>query len=138
MSDPARELLDRYEIHELRAAYSRAIDYENYERAHDIFTEDALVKYRTGDQRGPQEVYEYWRDNVKYDFSLHTVQMPEIEIDGDEASGKWYMLVFYVAPDGSTGHVMGWYEDEYRRVDGEWKIAEMDMGIDHDTAGYHI
>ena len=138
MSDPAREALDRLELHELRAAYSRAIDDENYERAHDIFTEDAVVNYPRGDQHGPQAVSEYWRDNVAYEFSLHTVQMPELDIDGDEATGKWYMLVFYVAPDGTSGHVMGWYEDEYRRVDGEWKISAMDMGIDHDTGGYHV
>jgi len=138
MSDQAREALDRLEIRELRSAYSRAIDYENYERAHDIFTEDALVKYRTGNKHGAQEVYEYWRDKVEYEFSLHTVLMPELEIDGDDATGKWYMLVFYVAPDGSSGHVMGWYEDEYRRVDGRWKISAMDMGIEHDTAGYHV
>ncbi|WP_255197605.1 nuclear transport factor 2 family protein [Halorarius litoreus] len=137
MSDLARELLDRHEIHELRGAYSRALDYEDFERAHDIFTEDAVVKYRTGDKHGAQEVYEYWRDHVEYQFSLHTVQMPEIEVDGDEATGKWYMLVFYVAPDGRSGHVMGWYEDEYRRIDGTWKISRMDMGIGYDTAGYH-
>lgn len=137
MSDPAREALDRLALHELRGAYSRAIDDENYERAHDIFTEDAVVAYRGGDKHGPQEVYEYWRDNVEYEFSLHTVQMPEIELDGDQATGRWYMLVFYVAPDGTSGHVMGWYEDEYRRVDGEWKISAMDMRIEHDTAGYH-
>jgi ketosteroid isomerase-like protein len=138
MSDLAREALDRLEIHELRGAYGRAIDYEHYERAHDIFTEDAVVKYRGGDRHGPREVYEYWRDNVEYEFSLHTVQMPELDIDGDVATGKWYMLVFYVGPDGSSGHVMGWYEDEYRRVDGEWKISAMDMSIEHDTGGYHV
>lgn len=138
MSDPVQEALDRLEIHELRSAYSRAIDYENYDRAHDIFTEDAVVNYRSGEKHGVQEVYEYWRDNVEYEFSFHTVQMPEIEIGGDDATGKWYMLVFYVAPNGASGHVMGWYEDEYRRVDGEWKISAMDMAIEHDTAGYHV
>lgn len=138
MSSRGREALDRLEIHELRAAYSRAIDEENYERAHEVFTDDAVVRYRGRDVHGSDEVYEYWRDEVEYEFSMHTVQMPEIDIDGDKATGKWYMLVFYVAPDETEGHVMGWYKDEYRRDGGEWKIAEMDMEIEHDTGGYHV
>lgn len=138
MGSIERELLDRFEIHELRAAYSRAIDYENYDRATDIFTDDAVVKYRGGHCQGGQEIATYWRENVEYEFSMHTVQMPELTIDGDKATGTWFMLVFYVTPDGAEGHVMGWYEDEYERVDGEWKISGMDMGIEHDTTDYHV
>jgi ketosteroid isomerase-like protein len=138
MSTAGRETRDRFEIHELRAAYSRAIDEEDYERAHDVFTDDALVKYRDRDVHGSEQVAEYWREEVEYAFSMHTVRMPEIDIRGDVATGRWYMLVFYVAPDGTDGQVMGWYEDEYERVDGEWRIAEMDMGIEHDTGGYHV
>lgn len=137
MSSIERELLDRIEIQELRAAYSRAIDYEDYERATEIFTDDAVVKYRGGTCHGGEEVEAYWREKVAYEFSMHTVQMPELEIDGDEATGKWYLVVFYETPDGDEGYVLGWYEDEYRRVDGDWKISEIDMSITHDTTDYH-
>lgn len=137
MSSAHEELLDRIEIHELRAAYSRAIDHENYHRATEIFTDDAIVDYRGDVCHGGEEVMTYWQERVHYEFSLHTAQMPEISIDGDEATGKWYMAVFYVTPDGDQGWVLGGYEDEYRRVGEDWKIAGMDTEITHDTGGYH-
>lgn len=131
------DIVDVWELHELRAKYSRAIDFENYERASEIFTDDAVVEYPSGTCTGAGEVETYWRENVAYEFSMHTVQMPEITVDGDTATGTWYMLVLYSAPDGSEGYVMGWYEDEYRRVDDGWKIAAMDMAVIYDTDGYH-
>ncbi|MFC6719847.1 nuclear transport factor 2 family protein [Natrialbaceae archaeon GCM10025810] len=138
MSTVERELLDRIEIRELRAKYSRAIDYEEYEQASDIFTDDAVVHYSNGTCRGTHEVERYWREKVAYDFSMHTVTMPEISIEGDTATGEWYLLVFYRTPDGRDGTVMGWYEDEYRCVGGEWRIAEIEMDLTHDTTDYHL
>ena len=138
MNPSVRELLDRVEIQELRAKYSRAIDYGEYERASEIFTDDAFVNYRGGACNGPDEVEAYWNEHVAYEFSLHTVTMPELSIDGDEATGKWYLFVPYRTTDGRDGIVMGWYEDQYRRVDDGWKIAEMDMEVLHDTTDYHL
>ncbi len=45
--------------------------------------------------------------------------------------------MFYVAPDGTEGAIMGRYTDEHVRVDGEWKIAKIEAEIGHDTGGYH-
>jgi hypothetical protein len=47
------------------------------------------------------------------------------------------MLVMYRATDGSEGYVMGRYEDDYVRVDGEWKFSRIKAVISEDTAGYH-
>lgn len=138
MSSAEQAVRDRLEIHELRGAYARAIDYENFGKATEIFTDDAVVNYRGGACHGGEEVEAYWRENVDYEFSMHTVQMPELSIDGDEATGRWYMIVFYVTPDGDEGYVLGWYEDRYTRVDGEWLIDEMEMDVTYDTTGYHV
>lgn len=138
MSSVGREALDRLEIHELRGAYARAIDYGNYEEATEIFTDDAVVNYRGGTCRGGEEVEAYWRENVAYEFSMHTVHMPLISVDGDEATGRWYMVVVYATPDGDEGYVLGWYEDEYRRIDREWLIDEMNMEVTYDTTDYHV
>jgi hypothetical protein len=59
------------------------------------------------------------------------VHHPEIELTGSKtARGRWY-LEDYVVNEGSGHPVMqdrvelrgaAFYEDEYVRVDGEWKI----------------
>ncbi|MEF8900116.1 MAG: nuclear transport factor 2 family protein [Halovenus sp.] len=138
MTRPGQEALDRLLIQELRGAYARAIDQQDWEAATDIFTDDAVVEYRDGTLHGGQEVYEYWRENVDYEYSMHTMQMPQLEVTGDTATGQWYLFEYYIAADGTSGFVFGWYDDEYRRVDGEWKIAALDMDVVHDTGGYHV
>lgn len=138
MSPVEQAVRDRLEICELRSAYARAIDYGNYGEATEIFTDDAVVNYRGGTCHGGEEVAAYWRENVAYEFSMHTVQMPQLSIDGDEATGRWYMIVFYVTPAGDEGYVLGWYEDQYTRVDGEWMIDQMDMEVTYDTTDYHV
>ncbi|ADB62675.1 hypothetical protein Htur_3815 (plasmid) [Haloterrigena turkmenica DSM 5511] len=138
MCSAEQAVRDRLEIHELRGAYARAIDYGNYEEATEIFTDDAVVNYRGGTCHGGEEVAAYWCENVAYEFSMHTVQMPELSINGDEATGRWYMIVFYVTPDGDDGHVLGWYEDKYRRVNGKWMIEKLDMDVTYDTTNYHV
>ncbi|WP_254810966.1 nuclear transport factor 2 family protein [Natronosalvus amylolyticus] len=130
-SDAYRALL------ELRAAYARAIDYGQWEEYAQLFTTDTEVVYPRETLNGRQAVYEYGRDRVEYEYSMHTAQMPELEIDGNTASGEWYMLVFYIATDGTQGHVLGSYTDEYRRVDGSWKFDRMVATVAHDTGGYH-
>lgn len=137
MGSPAREALDRLDIYELRGRYSRAIDYDNYSDATEIFTDDAVVEYPDTTLQGGEEIATFWRADPEYEYSQHTVQMPSIRIDGETATGDWYLLVFYVAPDGTEGAIMGRYTDEYRRVDGEWKIEKIEAEIGHDTGGYH-
>ncbi len=137
MSAAPEQVGDYLAICELRAKYSRSIDNENWETYAELFTEDTTVVYPRDTLESRQEVYEYARDRVEYDYSMHTVQMPEIDVDGDEATGKWYMVVFYVATDLSQGYVLGSYEDEYRKVDGEWKIDGMITHVAYDTGGYH-
>ena len=134
----APEQVENYlAICELRSKYSRLIDTERWKEFAELFTEDTTVVYPRDTLEDRQGVYEYVRDRVEYEYSMHTAQMPEIEINGDSATGEWYMLVFYIAPDLSQGYVLGSYEDEYRNVDGEWKIDRMVANVAHDTGGYH-
>jgi hypothetical protein len=61
--------------------------------------------------------------------------MPRIDlhVDAGTGTGEWYLVVYYEKPDGAAGWVFGTYEDEYRRVDGEWKFATVLNEIHHDS-----
>ena len=137
MSVAPKQVEDYLAICQLRSKYSRLIDNERWKEFAQLFTENTTVVYPRDTLENRQGVYKYVRDRVEYEYSMHTVQMPEIEITGTSATGKWYMLVFYIAPDHSQGYVMGSYEDEYRKVDDEWKIDRMVANVAHDTGGYH-
>jgi hypothetical protein len=52
---------------------------------------------------------------------------PVITLDGDTAKGKWLLYMLYSYP--RTGQMMffvqGFYENEYVRENGRWKIRLM-------------
>ena len=56
-------------------------------------------------------------------FCMHMVHNPIIEVDGDNATGRWY----YEAPvtNAATGEAQwmaGTYFEEYAKENGEWKF----------------
>ena len=56
---------------------------------------------------------------------MHHAQNPQITVrDEDTASGRWGLYYHLIDTRANTvTQLGGFYEDEYRRVDGEWKIS---------------
>ena len=56
--------------------------------------------------------------------SYHLVSNIEVDLDGDRATARSRHLLVMRGPDGSpTPELAGFYEDEFVREDGRWKIA---------------
>ncbi len=64
-------------------------------------------------------------------YSQHRVCNDVIEIDGDTATGRWYVDCPVVFRDGNPtgnsgpGFIGGRYEERYRREGGVWKFARI-------------
>jgi ketosteroid isomerase-like protein len=103
-------------------------DDHNPERITTIFTEDGIWEGKgIGTATGHAEIralFEKFQSMMS--FTQHMTMNPRIEVNGDEASGTWYFFgpfTFY------KGNQARWqaarYVEDYRRVDGEWKIAHL-------------
>ena len=53
-------------------------------------------------------------------FARHLFVNPRIEVDGDQARGRWDLLSPCRRRDGTSCWMCGYEEDEYVRVDGAW------------------
>ena len=56
----------------------------------------------------------------------HLATTPYIEIEGDNAKGKWYVfgMVTSVTPEGEAPKwVQGRLDNEFKRVNGKWKYS---------------
>ncbi len=54
-------------------------------------------------------------------FSRHLFVKPRIDVDGDNASGRWDVLCPCKAADGTSMWMCGYEDDEYSRsADGRW------------------
>lgn len=132
--------MDKTDIRELRANYCYAWDAKDADSYIDFFLDDAVLDMRElGANRyeGTEEIRQFFEAiNGGTDrFFVHMVHNPVIKVTGDEATGKWYFEVPNTQPDGSAAWVQGIYDEQYRRVDDEWKFKEV-VTVCNYNAGY--
>ncbi|WP_203337416.1 nuclear transport factor 2 family protein [Nocardioides limicola] len=116
---------DVEQICQLKYRYLRTLDTKEWDAFGATLTEDVEGRYAGLDLDGRDTLVDYMRQNLGPQVvTLHQCHHPEIEVDGDTATGRWYLQDKVIAPD--FDYVLegaGIYADRYRRVDGEWLIA---------------
>jgi ketosteroid isomerase-like protein len=95
-----------------------------------LFTEDAVWD---GGMRGKSEGREqirvfFQRAPERLSFAVHMVMNPIIEVNGDTATGVWYLFQPCTFADGNRA-VWGAarYDEEYVRVNGQWKFQNLKL-----------
>ena len=94
-----------------------------------LFTEDGV--WDSGDTFGKCEgadaIRKFFTGAPKQlPFALHYVMNPMIEVDGDTATGTWYL---FQACTFAKGNQAVWgaakYDEQYVKVNGEWKFRHL-------------
>lgn len=127
---------DWVEILQLKYEYCYAVDAGNYEAWAATFTEDG--RFVHGDSNpvvGRTAIAGYGREEIDstIEAMTHIPLNPVIHIDGNTATGRWYLVTIFQLPDGTVNWQQAEYDDIYRKVDGEWLISEsiLSPGIGH-------
>ncbi|MGH3648769.1 MAG: nuclear transport factor 2 family protein [Micromonosporaceae bacterium] len=128
------DLIALEEIRRLKYRYARTLDLKLWDEFADVFTEDAVAAYGTQAYREPltlngrDAIVGFMRKKLGPDvITVHFCSQPEIDIDGDTASGTWCFEDTVI----STQHRImikgsAFYEDEYRRgADSAWRISRI-------------
>ncbi|WP_456297060.1 nuclear transport factor 2 family protein [Vibrio sp. AK197] len=134
------QLLDREEIRALRLRYSQLLDGGQAERMGEVFTEDAEVKVTVGSMKGLEAIkqgladaYQSFDSQGRQHFPfVHAVTNHEITITGEnQAQGSCYLLDFVTDREANQHPflLLGRYEDQYVRVNGEWRIAYTELDV---------
>ncbi len=125
-----RELEDVEAIRRLKAAYGAACDDD-----HDgdavcaLFVPDG-VWATTMNQRceGHAAIREHFgriRASKRMIHSSHMFTNPVIDVRGDTATGTWSFIMMFTAPDQARFRIVGFYDEEYVRVDGRWMFRSL-------------
>ena len=119
------------EIKQLKASYFRYLDLHWWDELRSLFTDDA--EYDIGESSAPPSTPEEFLGRVRQHLTeavtIHHGHMPEITIiDATRAHGIWAMYDL-VEPSPDSGFPVltgfGHYTEDYRKVDGRWRIARM-------------
>lgn len=127
-----RKVEDRHEIENLQAQYSFLIDSSRIDEALDLFTSEFV--WEVGfDQMTTITSREKLKKLLKKGeeanvMECHQPVTPYIEINGDEASGIWYLFGMITARS-DHGEIAKWvqgkYTNIYQRVSTQWKISRL-------------
>ena len=126
-----RVLEDIEEIRKLKARYAAACD-DNYDAdaIAALFTEDAIWDGGSlGRADGRAAIHKFFSRAAEFfPFAIHNVMNPIIEVNGDSATGRWYLVQPLTRRENDRESAMwltGRYEDEYVRVGDEWKFKRL-------------
>lgn len=118
-------------IKQLKAEYCYAMDENRLDDLANLFTEDAVCDFQPffGIARGRDAILRKFRE-VEGDrppdspLAIHAVTNPQIRVNGDQATGKWYLLDCIIRPrEPRPLRIIARYDEQYRRIGGEWRIS---------------
>jgi hypothetical protein len=138
--ESASVLADIEAIRQLKARYCRLVDAKEWDAWSNLFTEGAqfILEGNAGEPlptlQGRDVFVRLSRESLVDAISVHHVHAPEIDVDGDRATGIWAMSDDVELPHGIAGlhdypvrlRGTGHYHEEYvRDADGRWRIASL-------------
>ena len=116
-------------IKQLKATYCDICDDDhNPERITTIFAEDGIWEGAGfGKAQGHTAIRELFKKfQTLIRFSQPQVMNPIIKIAGERATGIWYFFgPFTFYKDNQAKWLAARYEDDYVKVNGEWKIQHL-------------
>ena len=128
------DLVEIEKIRRLKYRYLRCVDLKLWDEIGDVFTPDATADYGTPSAGRPlnlgsrDEIVGFLRDSLGNGIiTLHAAGQPEIDINGDQATGTWRFTDTVIATEYKVV-ISGaaFYEDRYRRCDdGQWRISHI-------------
>jgi ketosteroid isomerase-like protein len=121
-------IADRVEIEALRAEFTDAGMRDDFDRFASLFAPDAVWRVPAVDAAftGRDEIREGIRQLKKqvWAYLLQAPQPGVIELDGDTATGRAYVLTFGQFQEGGSHLNFSVYYDRYERTPDGWKFKE--------------
>jgi hypothetical protein len=115
-------------IKQLKYRYMRCIDQKLWQEMEGCFTPDATCSYSGGRYafQGRDAIMKFLTESMSRPtfLSSHRVHHPEISLESEtRATGTWALEDYVIDEQhGLTIHGAAFYQDEYVKVDGAWKI----------------
>lgn len=121
-------------ITQLKHRYFRLLDHKQWDELRQCFTEDVTTHYESGHYQfsGIEQIMAFLSESLEHltangRFALHLGHHPEIELtSASTARGRWTLHAPILEREASR---VGWqdsfYEDEYRKNDGVWRISRI-------------
>jgi uncharacterized protein (TIGR02246 family) len=122
-----QHIADRVEIEALRGEFADALMTHDYDRFASLFTEDGAwrIPYIDVSIEGRAEIRAgIERMQGLWEYFVQTTHPGTIQLDGDTATGRAYILEFGRMGNGRSELNYSLYHDRYRRTPDGWRFTE--------------
>ena len=121
---------DRQAIAELNGVYADGVVRKNAETWATVWAEDATWDFFGNLFEGRDAIVGFWEQAMSglEAVSFHCVPCM-IDITGDTATSRVQTQEILHMKDGKTRVVGGLYEDELKKIDGQWLFSHRKFGI---------
>ncbi len=120
-------------IKQLKARYCEICDdTHNPNRIAAVFAEDGIWEGgEFGQAKGHQAIRDLFSGfRQQFSFSQHNITNPVIQIDGERATGIWYIMGPWTFTENNKEIWMSArYDDDYVKIDGVWKYQHLRVVI---------
>jgi hypothetical protein len=122
---------DHWEISNLIARYAELLNLGQVDEVAELFRHGRITGTDMGDMVGSDAVANMYRESVVFaekmpDTLIFTSNL-QIEVDGDEATGKAYFAALHQGDGAVVPVIAGRYHDQFRRIEGRWWFHERRM-----------
>jgi len=120
-NDLPRSIADELAVRDLVAAYADAVIRRDARAWGDTWAEDG--RWVMGGQalEGREAIVARWNESMSlFEFILQIPQHGRVEIDGDQATGRWYVSELGRSHGGGPSLALGVYHDAYVRLESGW------------------
>lgn len=138
-----RTLQDREAIRELTARYMQAMHDARWDDVVDCFADDASYDHgMLGYLNSKEDIRTFYTEFMPEfeqagGWAFDVLSNPVIEVDGDRAEARWFLLTLLVDPDTrEAAWNIATLEYEYTRERGEWKFHHNRCITEHQLVDY--
>ncbi|HVQ50266.1 MAG TPA: nuclear transport factor 2 family protein [Mycobacterium sp.] len=115
---------DRQTIRELFEIYSDAVIRRDLDTYLACWADNCRRSGAGGECEGKDELRAHWHGIFgALEQMVFFTQMASLTVDGDSAAARSYCLEILKLKDGNTRQLVGEYDDELVRVDGDWLFS---------------
>ena len=112
---------DEIALRNLMATYVDAANRRDGELWKSTWAEDGVWCIMGMDVIGRDNILSMWQQVLQtFEFALLLPSSGQFSVDGDSATGHWYLQEYTRDNSGQCGMIVSRYLDTYSRVEGQW------------------
>ena len=121
---------DEMALRNLMGRYSDAVNRVDADAWIATWAEDAVWNLLGNPVSGKDNILALWKQMMSsFEFALMLPSTCLFEVDGDTASGHWYLTEYTRDPEGAASTVLSRYMDTYTRKEGQWLFQSRDYSF---------